>query len=267
MSRWVSALLLSALLSFLFAFPIRAEIYRWVDANGTVHFDDDPNAVPEDQRPGAKVFQSKIVSPPAVAEPTGPAQPTQATFAAGVARDLRLGGESREPTSALQNVGIYPSGGWNPTAALTPGAVEDVARTTRAAARARRVPLSVGDAEAVVIAAADRLGVAAPAPTVVVEPPPPPEPEPPLVVAPQVYVEVPPATVVIEQPEPGPYVTDGYFPPYGYLYAPIPERRGRKNREPKPERIVPLSNPAGHLRGPAVPPMPGPGPFQRPAPN
>jgi hypothetical protein len=33
---------------------------------------------------------------------------------------------------------------------------------------------------------------------------------------------------------------------------------------PIPDRIIPLSNPAGHLNGPAVPPRPRPGPFQRP---
>jgi hypothetical protein len=103
----VSRSLVLALLVVLLAAPsARAEVYRWVDANGTTHFVDDVEQVPEDQRPGAKVFASKA-PPPATAEPSGPEQPTQAALAEGVARELGvLTNEGQDPVAALQIVGI-----------------------------------------------------------------------------------------------------------------------------------------------------------------
>jgi hypothetical protein len=115
-----------------------------------------------------------------------------------------------------------------------------------------------------VLRVAANLGVAGPPPTVVAAPAPPPEP-PTVVVAPNIVVETPPTNVVVQniQPQNDPFLTRyGWDPLYGggVPYAPIaPGPPG-----PIPDRITPLSNPAGRLRGPAVPPRPGLQPFRRP---
>jgi hypothetical protein len=158
---------------------------------------------------------------------------------------------------------VYPSAGWNPTAALTPAVVEEVTRAARAAARARRLPQGEFGVEAAVLRVSAALGVAGPPPTVVARPEPPPEP-PTIIVAPNIVVESPPATVVVHTIEREPLLTRwGFDPVYGgtVLFAPI--RRGPRSG-PIPERITPLSSPAGRLHGPAVPPRPAPGPFRRP---
>jgi hypothetical protein len=257
----IGVALMLSLLPLTVTAPARAEIYRWVDATGVVHLDDTLANVPEAQRPDAKVFQSKARVAPASAPSTGP---TQSAFANGVARELGLiAVETQDAVSALHIVGVYPSAGWNPTATLTSAVVEEVTRAARAAARARRLPQGEAAVEGAVLRVASGLGVDGPPPTVVVTAP---EPEPPpLIVAPNIVIETPPTNVVVQtiNPQPDPVLTRYGIDPFGeaLLFAPIPSR---PNPGPPPDRITPLSNPAGHLRGPAVPPRPHPGPFRRP---
>jgi hypothetical protein len=259
MHRALGALVVAVLL----AAPARAEIYRWVDADGVTHLDDTLENVPEGQRPDAKVFQARVPN----AAPASAAQgATQAAFANGVARELGLiAVETQDAVSALHIVGVYPSTGWHPSATLTSAVVEEVVRAARAAARARRLPQAEGAAEAAVLRVSSSLGVAGPPPTVVAAPAPAPEP-PTVIVAPNIVVEAPPSTVVVNNVERQrePVLTQwGWDPGFGggIPFAPIPNGRVAG---PIPDRITPLSNPAGHLHGPAVPPRPRPGPFRRP---
>jgi hypothetical protein len=255
-----TALALLVVTALLTASPARGEIYRWVDEHGVTHLDDTLANVPERERPDAKIFQSKT---PAPAPASGP---TQASFANGIARELGLiASENQDAVSALHIVGVYPSTGWNPSAALTTAVVDEVTRGARAAARARRLQLGESSAEAAVLRVASGLGVATPPPAVVA-PPEPVREAPTIVVAPNIVVESPPSTVVVHtiERERDPVLTRyGYDPLFGggIPFAPIP---GGPVPGPIPNRITPLSNPAGHLHGPAVPPMPRPGPFQRP---
>ena len=250
-----SRVIVAAALAALVAAPAHAEIYRWVDDAGTVHLDDDVARVPEAQRDSARVFKSKS-APAAVI--TGP---TQGAFAARLTRELGLQtSATQDPISILQVVGIYPSAGWDPAAALSTAAVEDVATAARAAARANRVRVSEVVAEAAVLRVSTALGVAAPPPVAVAEPEPPPPPAP-IVVAPNILVEAPPPVIVERQaPVPVP-VLDYSTYAFGVPFAsqPLPRVLG-----PIPDRITPLSNPAGRLHGPLVAPLRA-GPFTRPA--
>lgn len=238
----------------------RAEIYRWVDEHGVTHLDDTLDNVPEGSRPDAKVFQSRTP----VAAPANTSGPTQAAFANGVARELGLVlTDTQDVVSALHIVGIYPNVGWNPGAPLTAAVVDEVARSARAAARGRRLQQSEGTTEAAVLRVASTLGIAGPPPQVV-EPAPAPAP-PTVVVAPNIVVEAPPANVVVHtiERERAPVLTRyGWDPAFGggVPFHPIPS--GRPG--PIPDRITPLSSPAGRLHGPAVPPRPGLQPFRRP---
>jgi len=248
------------LLVLLIGPPARGEVYRWVDEHGVTHLDDTLGNVPETARGDAKVFQSRAA--PAPASPSGPAQ---AAFANGIARDLGLvASDTQDAVSTLGLVGIYPSAGWHPAGPLTPTIVEEVARAARAAARARRLPQAEASVEASVLRIAAGLGVAGPPPSAAPEPA---VAEPPtIVVAPNIVVEPPPQqTVVVHtvERERTPVLTHwGWDPGFGggIPFAPIPSGP----QGPIPDRITPLSNPAGHLRGPAVPPRPGPQPFRRP---
>jgi hypothetical protein len=241
--------------------PARGEIYRWVDEHGVVHLDDTLANVPEPSRQDAKVFQARTA--PAAPPSAGP---VQAAFANAVARELGLiASDTQDAVSVLHLVGIYPSTGWNPTATLTSAVVDEVTRAARAAARARRLPQGEASAEAAVLRVASGLGVAGPPPTVVAQPPPPPEP-PTLIVAPNITVEAPPQqTVVVHEQAPEPYLSRwGFDPAFGGGVPFTPIFQNNAHQAPIPDRIPPLSNPAGHLNGPAVPPRPGIQPFQRP---
>jgi len=250
-------LLLLALV--VFPTPAQSEIYRWVDEHGITHLDDSLTNVPEQARTDAKIFQTKPA--PAAVATSGP---NQASFANGVARELGLiASENQDAVSALHLVGVYPSTGWNPNAALTSVVVDEVTRAARAAARARRLPQGEASVEASVLRVAANLGVAGPPPIVVAEPEPPP---PTIVVAPNIVVESPPQqTVVVHtiEREREPILTGyGWDPAFGggIPFSPIPS--GPPG--PIPDRITPLSNPAGRLHGPAVPPLPRLQPFRRP---
>jgi hypothetical protein len=240
--------------------PARSEIYRWVDEHGITHLDDTLSNVPEPARTDAKIFQARP-APATAAATTGP---TQASFANGVARELGLlTSESQDAVSVLHLVGVYPSAGWNPTAALTSAVVDEVTRAARAAARARRLPQGEASVEASVLRVASTLGVAGPPPTVIAEPAPAP---PTIVVAPNIVVESPPQqTVVVHtiEREREPVLTRyGWDPAFGGGIPFAPIQSGPPG--PIPDRITPLSSPAGRLHGPAVPPRPGPQPFRRP---
>jgi hypothetical protein len=242
---------------FALAFPLHAEIYRWIDEAGTVHLDDDVTRVPEAQRDGARVFKTKIAPAPDV---TGP---TQGAFAAGITRALGLQtSDTQDPVSILQVVGIYPTTGWNPQAALSTAVVQDVADAARTAARAHRLRQSEFNAEAAVLQVSAGLGVAGPPPIAVAESAPPPPAAPPVVVAPNIIVEAPPP-IIIEHREvqPAPVVSDYSTFAYGVPFAPLPFPRVLG---PIPDRITPLSNPAGRLHGPLVQPLRA-APFTRPS--
>jgi hypothetical protein len=232
-----------------------AEVYRWTDETGLTHFDDDAAHVPDGQRDSAHVYQSKAHPP----EPASAAQssgPTQSMFASALARELGLQtSATQDPISLLHLVGIYPSMGWYPNSPLSPAVVQEVVTATRAAGRARRLGQSEVSAEAAAIRVASSLGVAAPPPQAVPEPPPPP----PIVVAPNIIVQAPPPTVIIEQPAPQVVLSDYPTFAFGIPFAPLPIAPVG----PVPDRIVPLSNPAGRLHGPLITPLVS-RPFQRP---
>jgi len=237
------------------ALPARAEVYRWTDESGRTHFDDDKERVPDAQRDHAQVYQSKARPEPAAAASTGP---TQSMYATALARELGLqASPSQDPVSVLQLVGIYPSMGWYPAAPLSPATVQEIVTATRAAGRARRLGQSEAGAEATAIRVASSLGVAAPPPQA--EPEPPPPPPPPVVVAPNIVVQAPPPTVIIEHQPPQVVLSDYPTFAFGIPFAPLPFNANA----PIPDRIVPLSNPAGRLHGPLVPPLVS-RPFQRP---
>jgi hypothetical protein len=251
-----------ALLLALVVVPTSAqsEIYRWVDEHGITHLDDTLTNVPEPARTDAKIFQAR----PAPAPPVASSGPSQAAFANAVARELGLlATENQDAVSVLHVVGVYPSIGWSPNAALTSAVVDEVTRAARAAARARRLPQGEASVEASVLRVASNLGIAGPPPTVIAEPPPAP---PTIVVAPNIVVESPPQqTVVVHtiEREREPFLTRyGWSPAFGggIPFAPIQSRP----LGPIPDRITPLSSPAGRLHGPAVPPRPGLQPFRRP---
>ena len=246
---------IAVVLSVLVA-PAHAEVYRWTDETGRTHFDDDAAHVPDAQRDSAHVYQSK--PPPtgsqSVAQSSGP---TQSMFAIALARELGLQtSATQDPISLLHLVGIYPSMGWYPSSPLSPAVVQEVVTATRAAGRARRLGQSEVSAEAAAIRVASSLGVAAPAPQAVPEPP-----TPPIVVAPNIFVEAPPPTVIVTQVQPAPQVLLSDYPTFafGIPFAPLPIAPAG----PVPDRIVPLSNPAGRLHGPLVTPFVS-RPFQRP---
>jgi len=238
------------------ALPLHAEIYRWIDDAGTVHLDDDVARVPEAQRNSALVFKTKIAPAPDVSGPT------QGAFAGGVTRELGLQtSDTQDPVSILQVVGIYPAAGWNPQAALSTAVVQEVANAARAAARARRLRQSEFNAEAAVLHVSAGLGISGPPPIAVAEPAPPPPPAPPVIVAPNIIVEAPPP-VIVERREVQPVPVYSDYPAFasGVPFAPLPFP---PVLGPIPERITPLSNPAGRLHGPLVPPLRA-APFTRP---
>jgi hypothetical protein len=231
-----------------------AEIYRWVDASGIVHLDDDISRVPESERDGARVFRSKVASRERT--PSGDAgNVTQASFARTLARELGLmASDLQDPVSVLQVVGIYPSMGWHPAAPLTPAAVQDVVTATRAAARGRRLRMPERGAEAAALRVATALGVAAPPASAPPEPPAAPPAAPPIVIAPNIVVEAPPPVVVVSYVERPPPPVFAEYPGFvfGVPFAPLV---GPRVTGPVPERIPPLFNPAGRLHGPGVTPF------------
>jgi len=242
----------------LVASPAGADVYRWVDEGGAIHLDDDIENVPEARRDGARIFKAKAAREPEVSGPT------EGTFAGALARELGLqASPSQDPVSVLQIVGIYPSVGWHPGAALSAAVVQEVVTAARTAARAHRLRQPEASAEAAVLRVSSGLGVAGPPPAAPAEPaPPPPAAAPPIVIAPNIVIEVPPPAIVVERHEPAPQAVLFGYPTFanGVLFAPLAAPRVLG---PIPERITPLSNPAGRLHGPLVAPL-GSHPFTRP---
>lgn len=243
------------IVAVLFASPVRADIYRWTDENGRTHFDDDVARVPAAQRDDARVFQTKPSAEAPLAAATGP---TQAAFAVALARELGLQTASaQDPVSLLHIVGIYPSMGWYPATTLSPAVVQEVVTSTRAAARARRLAQPETSAEAAALRVASALGVATP-PTVAIAQPEPPAPV--IVVAPNIVVEAPPVVIVEHVERQPPPILSGYPTfAFGIPFAPVPV----VPIGPVPQRITPLSNPAGRLHGPLITPLRA-GTFSRP---
>ncbi len=60
----------AVLLLFLFAAPARAEIYRWEDSQGTIHYTDDLSSVPPEQRKRATI----VIREPAPAPERAPSE-------------------------------------------------------------------------------------------------------------------------------------------------------------------------------------------------
>lgn len=67
--------ILSLLMGIVLAFPGYAEVYKWVDEKGTVHFADDLSRIPEKYRPDAKV-QTPPREIPGIPIPESPERPT-----------------------------------------------------------------------------------------------------------------------------------------------------------------------------------------------
>jgi hypothetical protein len=98
--------------------------------------------------------------------------------------------------------------------------------------------------------------VATPPPAAVAPPAPP---APVIVVAPNIVVEAPPVVVVEHVERPPPALSSYPTFAFGIPFAPAPV----VPIGPVPERITPLSNPAGRLHGPLITPL-RPGKFSRP---
>ena len=70
--KW-TLLVMAALISL--ALPAGAEMYKWVDDKGTVHFTDDPSMIPEKYRPNTETRKGTTEPPPKPQEkPTPPPQ-------------------------------------------------------------------------------------------------------------------------------------------------------------------------------------------------
>ena len=66
-----------------------AEMYKWVDEKGTVHFTDDPSSIPEKYREDAETRKpSKEISTPKPKEQLKPSLPTKAAEPEGISVDL-----------------------------------------------------------------------------------------------------------------------------------------------------------------------------------
>ncbi len=221
-----------------------------------MHLDDDIARVPEAQRATSRVFRSRPAAPaPAVSGPT------EGAFASAIAREVGLlRSDLQDPVSVLQIVGIYPTTGWHPADALSPAVVDEVVGAARAAARGRRLRASEATVEAAVLRVASSLGVAGPAPAAPPDLPPAPEPAVPIVVAPSITVESPPVVVRVVERPPRPVLSGYPTFAYGVPFAPFTPRV----IGPIPDRITPLSSPAGRLHGPLVTPLRPPGRFTRP---
>jgi len=71
-----------------------AEMYKWVDEKGTVHFTDDPSSIPEKYRQDAETRKpSKEISTPRPQEKPKPSLPTKVSEPEGIIVDLFRKGE------------------------------------------------------------------------------------------------------------------------------------------------------------------------------
>lgn len=192
-------LVLIVLLPFPLAPAAQAQVFRWIDRDGTIHLTDNADSVPEQMREAVKVYKSKE---PRAEPSTAAEERSQARFATLVAAELKVkGGPKQDPVSALNAYGIYPRAGWTPTGPLVRRVVEEVSFAAENAARSRRLAESPEEAREAVARAAKALGIDLPAPQ--------PTPTPrrarsmarPVVVNPTLVVQTPPP-VVLEAPLP-----------------------------------------------------------------
>lgn len=162
----------------------RADLYRWTDARGVIHFVDESVEIPETYQEQVQIYRSSssdVASSPALITPSHTySARSQGAFAQKIALDFGLIKDgSIDALGPLNGVGIQPAGGWQVNHALDPDSIEQLVAAVRRAATTQRLALSADGAEAIVRQAAlDFI------------PPPPPEP----------VVQTAPAVVVVEQP-------------------------------------------------------------------
>ena len=207
----------------------RADLYRWTDARGVIHFVDESVEIPETYQERVQIYRSSssdVASSPALITPSRTySARSQGAFAQKIALDFGLIKDgSIDALGPLNGAGIRPAGGWQVSRALDPDSVDQLATAVRRAATTQRLALSADGAEAIVRqAAVDFL-----------PPPPPPEP----------IAQTAPAVVVVEQP---PRIIEVIREPY-YVETPAvvhalrpyrPYRRLRRfPRQARKERAV-----------------------------
>jgi micrococcal nuclease len=97
-------------LLFVLTREVRAEIYRWIDPAGQVHFTDDVSQIPPEYREGAErrpSTASSQVPPP----PPDTSFPRQKSRASESSRSFRPGGKSAKVVAVLDGDTIVISGG------------------------------------------------------------------------------------------------------------------------------------------------------------
>jgi micrococcal nuclease len=90
---------------------VRAELYRWIDPAGQVHFTDDVSQIPPASREAAErrpSTASSQVPPPS----PGTSTPRQKSRASEASRAFRSGGKSAKVVAVLDGDTIVISGGW-----------------------------------------------------------------------------------------------------------------------------------------------------------
>lgn len=162
----------------------RADLYRWTDARGVIHFVDESVEIPETYQEQVQIYRSSssdVASSPALITPSRTySARSQGAFAQKIAMDFGLIADgSIDALGPLNGAGIQPAGGWQVDHALDLDSIEQLVAAVRRAATNQRLALSADGAEAIIRQAA-----------IDFIPPPPPEP----------VVQTAPAVVVVEQP-------------------------------------------------------------------
>ena len=180
----------------------RADLYRWTDTRGVIHFVDESVEIPETYQEQVQIYRSSssdVEASPALITPSREyAARSQGAFAQKIAVDFGLIEDgSIDALGPLNGAGIQPAGGWQVSRVLDPDSVDQLVAAVRRAATAQRLTLSADGAEAIIRqAAVDFL-----------PPPPPPEP----------VVQAEPDVVIVEQP---PRIIEVIREPY-YIETPV----------------------------------------------
>ena len=227
----------------------RADLYRWTDARGVIHFVDESVEIPETYQEQVQIYRSSssdVASSPALITPSHTySARSQGAFAQKIALDFGLIKDgSIDALGPLNGVGIQPAGGWQVNHALDPDSIEQLVAAVRRAATTQRLALSADGAEAIVRQAAlDFI------------PPPPPEP----------VVQTAPAVVVVEQP---PRIIEVIREPY-YVETPavvhtlrpyrpyrrlrrFPRQERREREVYRPPHTIQRRNPSIRPSGPSI---------------
>ena len=227
----------------------RADLYRWTDARGVIHFVDESVEIPETYQEQVQIYRSSssdVASSPALITPSHTySARSQGAFAQKIALDFGLIKDgSIDALGPLNGVGIQPAGGWQVNHALDPDSIEQLVAAVRRAATTQRLALSADGAEAIVRQAAlDFI------------PPPPPEP----------VVQTAPAVVVVEQP---PRIIEVIREPY-YVETPavvhtlrpyrpyrrlrrFPRQERREREVYRPLHTIQRRNPSIRPSGPSI---------------